>query len=116
MASGADTVVDYISNCKDEEIGILKINLYRPFDVEYFLKTLPKSVEKIAVLDRTKEQGSLGEPLYLDVCTAIHESKRNVEVIGGRYGLGGKEFNPAMCKAVFDNLKNSNKKSFYNWH
>lgn len=113
MASGADTVADYVNSCNDAEVGLLKINLYRPFDAKYFVNLIPKSVKKIAVLDRTKEQGSLGEPLYLDICSIINENKLDIEVVGGRYGLGGKEFNPAMCKAVFDNLKNSHSKNHF---
>ena len=113
MASGADTVFNYVKNAKDSEIGAIKINLFRPFDAEYFVNLLPKTIEKIAVLDRTKEQGSLGEPLYLDICTAVHENKLNIEVVGGRYGLGGKEFNPAMCKAVFENLKSQSTKNHF---
>ena len=113
MASGADTVIDYIKNTGDKEIGVVKINLYRPFDAEYFVNLLPKTTKKIAVLDRTKEQGSLGEPLYLDICTAVHEHKLNIDVFGGRYGLGGKEFNPAMCKSVFENLKSQSPKNHF---
>ena len=113
MASGADTVSSYIENTNDEEIGMIKINLYRPFDAKYFVNLLPKSAQKIAVLDRTKEQGSLGEPLYLDVCASVLEYKKEIEVIGGRYGLGGKEFNPAMVKAIFENLKSNNSKNHF---
>ena len=105
MASSTDTIKDYIDNSGDKEIGLVKINLYRPFDAKYFLSILPKSVQKIAVLDRTKEQGSLGEPLYLDIVATIQNTE--IKVVGGRYGLGGKEFAPNMVKAVFDNLKNN---------
>lgn len=113
MASGADTIREYLEHVKDEEIGLVKINLYRPFDAEYFLKLLPKTTQKIAVLDRTKEQGSFGEPIYLDISAVIHESKRDVEVFGGRFGLGGKEFNPAMAKSVYENLKSTNTKNHF---
>jgi len=92
---------------------VVKIHLYRPFPLDAFLKALPKTVKKIAVLDRTKEPGSLGEPIYLDVRTAIGEGMASGKfkfdgypvIVGGRYGLGSKEFNPAMAKAVLDNLK-----------
>ncbi|MBZ4672958.1 MAG: pyruvate:ferredoxin oxidoreductase [Deferribacteraceae bacterium] len=114
MGSGADVAeeaVEYM-NSLGEKVGLMKIRLYRPFSLEDFVAALPKSVSKIAVLDRTKEPGGLGEPLYLDVRTAIGEAmqKKMVKfdrypiIIGGRYGLGSKEFTPAMVKAVFDNL------------
>ncbi len=107
MGSGCETVhetVDYL-NASGEKVGVVKVRLYRPFDVERFMAVLPKSVEAIAVLDRTKEPGSAGEPLYLDVVTAIHETGGNKpKVIGGRYGLSSKEFTPAMVKGVFDHL------------
>jgi pyruvate-ferredoxin/flavodoxin oxidoreductase len=112
MGSGAETVeetVDYL-NKKGEKTGLLKVRLFRPFDAKLFVKALPSSVKSIAVLDRTKEPGSLGEPLYEDVRTAIAEMqasgdfKANPIVLGGRYGLGSKEFTPSMAKSVFDNL------------
>ena len=107
MGSGCETVhetVDYL-NASGEKVGVVKVRLYRPFDVERFMAVLPKSVEAIAVLDRTKEPGSAGEPLYLDVVAAIHETGGNKpKVIGGRYGLSSKEFTPAMVKGVFDHL------------
>ncbi|MCL2265033.1 MAG: pyruvate:ferredoxin (flavodoxin) oxidoreductase [Treponema sp.] len=112
MGSGADTVeetVDYL-NGTGEKTGMVKVHLFRPFDAKKFVKALPASVKSIAVLDRTKEPGSLGEPLYEDVRTAIAEMqasgdfKGNPLVLGGRYGLGSKEFTPGMAKAVFDNL------------
>jgi len=114
MGSAADTThetVEYLAS-KGEKVGVVKVRLYRPFSREHFIAALPKSVKKIAVLDRTKEPGSLGEPLYLDVRTAIGEAmelgespfKKYPLIIGGRYGLGSKDFTPAMVKAVFDNL------------
>ena len=112
MGSGADTceeTVEYLQS-KGEKVGLLKVRLYRPFDAELFVKALPATVKAIAVLDRTKDPGALGEPLYEDVRTAIAEMqaagkfKENPVVLGGRYGLGSKEFTPAMVKAVFDNL------------
>ncbi|ABA88284.1 pyruvate:ferredoxin/flavodoxin oxidoreductase [Syntrophotalea carbinolica DSM 2380] len=109
MGSGADTVHETVEamNAAGEKVGMLKIRLYRPFPAEAFLAALPASVRKIAVLDRTKEPGSLGEPLYLDVRGAIAEAAATASVptvVGGRYGLGSKEFTPAMVKAVYDNL------------
>ena len=114
MGSGAETAhetADFLAS-KGEKVGILKVRLYRPFSTEHFIAALPKTIKKIAVLDRTKEPGSLGEPLYLDVRTALGEAmyagktafKKYPLVVGGRYGLGSKDFTPAMVKAVFDNL------------
>jgi len=122
MGSGADTcdeTVEYLQ-AKGEKVGLLKIRLYRPFEAELFVKALPASVKAIAVLDRTKDPGALGEPLYEDVRTAIAEMQfagktpfsGNPLVLGGRYGLGSKEFNPAMVKAVFDNLSGKKIPSF----
>jgi len=118
MGSGADVVQDTVENLvkKGEKVGVVKIRLYRPFPLDAFLKALPKTVKKIAVLDRTKEPGALGEPIYLDVRTAIGEGMASGKfkfdgypvIVGGRYGLGSKEFNPAMAKAVLDNLKAKN--------
>lgn len=89
-----------------EKVGVIKVRLYRPFYTEAFMLALPPTCRKITVLDRTKEAGALGEPLYLDVCTALRESKRdNIEIYSGRYGLGGKEFTPTMCRAVFHNMQ-----------
>lgn len=114
MGSGADTVMSTIDalNASGEKTGLIQVRLYRPFDVDAFAGAIPASVKSIAVLDRTKEPGAIGEPLYLDVRTAIGEALesgtaafRNYPlVVGGRYGLGSKDFTPAMVKAVFDNL------------
>ncbi|AFZ56372.1 pyruvate:ferredoxin (flavodoxin) oxidoreductase [Anabaena cylindrica FACHB-243] len=109
MGSGCETVhetVDYL-NQQGEKVGVLKVRLYRPFDVARFIEALPNSVQSIAVLDRTKEAGSAGEPLYLDVVTAIYEGWKKTtfpKIVGGRYGLSSKEFTPAMVKSIFDNL------------
>jgi pyruvate-ferredoxin/flavodoxin oxidoreductase len=109
MGSGAEAVhqtVDYL-NEEGENVGVLKVRLYRPFDLRRFVDMLPSTVTKIAVLDRTKEPGSSGEPLYLDVVNAVYEEWRGDEmprIVGGRYGLSSKEFTPTMIKAVFDNL------------
>ncbi len=93
----------------------LKVHLYRPFSVGHFLNSLPKTVKSIAVLDRTKEPGATGEPLYQDVITALAEGpgKINITVTGGRYGLSSKEFTPAMVKAIFDELKKSDPKNHF---
>ncbi|BAT51664.1 ferredoxin oxidoreductase [Nostoc sp. NIES-3756] len=116
MGSGCETVhetVDYL-NARGEKVGVLKVRLFRPLDVERFIQALPNSVQAIAVLDRTKEPGSAGEPLYLDVVTALYEAEGNLpKVVGGRYGLSSKEFTPAMVKAVFDNLAQATPKNHF---
>jgi pyruvate-ferredoxin/flavodoxin oxidoreductase len=114
MGSGAEAAQEAVEalNARGEKIGLVKVRLYRPFSVKHFYEALPITVRSIAVLDRTKESGAAGEPLYLDVVNAIQEGRRagfgKVQiapvVIGGRYGLSSKEFTPAMVKAVFDNL------------
>ncbi|MBQ7091168.1 MAG: pyruvate:ferredoxin (flavodoxin) oxidoreductase, partial [Clostridia bacterium] len=115
MGSGADVVEETINhlNAKGAKLGLLKVRLYRPFPADRFVAALPASVKKIAVLDRTKESGSLGEPLYQDVINALFECGRgDVKVVGGRYGLGSKEFTPSMVKAVYDNLDGEMKNHF----
>jgi len=105
MGSANETIeetVNYLVK-KGKKVGAIKVRLYRPFSREAFLKVIPKSVKKIAVLDRTKEPGSIGEPLYLDVVASLKDNK-NIEIVGGRYGLSSKEFTPTMVKAVFDHL------------
>jgi len=114
MGSGAEAVhevVDWL-NKSGEKVGVIKVRLYRPFVVAQFIEALPPTVSKIAVLDRTKEPGSIGEPLYIDVVAALVEARNegispfavDPAVVGGRYGLSSKEFNSGMVKAVFDNL------------
>ncbi|GEA14538.1 pyruvate-flavodoxin oxidoreductase [Moorella sp. E308F] len=106
MGSSCEVIeetVNYLVD-KGEKVGLIKVRLYRPFSAEHFLKVLPASVQRIAVLDRTKEPGAAGEPLYEDVRAVLAENGRNILVVGGRYGLGSKEFSPSMVKAVFDNL------------
>ena len=115
MGSSCDVAHETINKMLEsgEKVGIIKCHLYRPFSVEYLMKVLPASVKKIAVLDRTKESGSLGEPLYLDICAALTEAGRSdIKVVGGRYGLGSKEFTPTMVKAVFANLDGEMKNHF----
>ncbi|MFZ1614642.1 MAG: pyruvate:ferredoxin (flavodoxin) oxidoreductase, partial [Holophaga sp.] len=121
MGSGADVAHEYVewALAKGEKIGLLKVRLFRPFSIEHFMNALPKSVKKIAVLDRCKEPGALGDPLYMDIVTALRQAQDkgtttlNPMVVAGRYGLSSKEFTPAMVKAVFDELaKDSPKKQF----
>ena len=107
MGSGCDTAeqtVNYMTK-KGEKVGVIKVRLYRPFSAKAFIDTLPSSVKKIAVMDRTKEPGSLGEPLYKDIVTVM--KGKDIEIIGGRYGLSSKEFNPSHVKAIFDHLDGS---------
>ncbi|MFM7180267.1 MAG: proton-conducting transporter membrane subunit [Verrucomicrobiales bacterium] len=114
MGSGAEAVAETVEwlNRNGRKTGVVKVRLYRPFSVEHFAAVLRKSVKRIAVLDRTKEPGALGVPLYLDVVAALRQAERlglmkntsAITVTGGRYGLGSKEFTPAMVKAVFDDL------------
>ena len=105
MGSVTETAKEVIDELKDEKIGLIKVHLYRPFSSKHLLKVLPKSVKRIAVLDRTKEMGATGEPLYLDVVSVINQAGLDVEVIGGRYGLSSKDTQPKDVKAVFDFLK-----------
>lgn len=106
MGSVCQTIketVDYLVK-NGESVGLVEVHLYRPFSSEYFLKSIPKTVKQIAVLDRTKEAGSVGEPLFLDVANIIKTVSSNIKVVGGRYGLSSKNTTPAMIKAVFDQL------------
>ncbi len=104
MGSGGETVEATVKHLVEqgEKVGAIRIRLYRPFSIEYFIKALPASVKTLAVLDRTKEPGSAGEPLYLDIVNAVSESEMAIKVFGGRYGLSSKEFTPAMVKTIFD--------------
>jgi len=123
MGSGCETAEETVAALRaiGEKVGLLKVRLYRPFSVERFVTALPRSVKSIAVLDRTKEPGSAGEPLYQDVITALAEQATNgtadlalrPRVIGGRYGLASKEFTPAMVKAVFDELDEEKPKNHF---
>jgi pyruvate-ferredoxin/flavodoxin oxidoreductase len=105
MGSGCETAHETV-DALGGKLGMVKVRLFRPFDAERFVSVLPTSVKSIAVLDRTKEPGSVGEPLYLDVVAAVSESGRPIRVIGGRYGLSSKEFTPAMVKGVFETDQN----------
>ncbi len=123
MGSGAEAVqetVEYL-NAHGEKIGVIKVHLYRPFSIKHLMAAFPKTTKKVAVLDRTKEPGSAGEPLYQDVVNAFTESMMNNElplesfpvITGGRYGLSSKEFTPAMIKGVFDELKKDKPKNHF---
>ncbi len=122
MGSGAEAAhetAEYLA-AQGEKVGVIKVRLYRPFSVKHFINSLPKTVKSIAVLDRTKEPGSAGEPLYLDVVEALYEAHSNGElpfdfpkVIGGRYGLSSKEFTPAMVKAIYDELGKDKPKNHF---
>jgi len=103
-AEAAEEAVEYL-NKKGEKVGLIKVRLYRPFSAKHFLATVPKSVKSIAVLDRTKESGAFGEPLYLDVSSVYQHTDKDITIVGGRYGLGSKDFTPSMAKAVYENLK-----------
>ena len=105
----AGEAVDYL-NSKGEKVGLLSVHLYRPFSLEHFFKYLPKTVKKIAVLDRTKEPGAVGEPLYLDVKAAFYNSDMNPVIVGGRYGLGGKDTTPDHVLSVYEELKKDDPK------
>ncbi|MDP8246450.1 MAG: pyruvate:ferredoxin (flavodoxin) oxidoreductase [Candidatus Hinthialibacter antarcticus] len=123
MGSGAEAAHEMVEhmNANGEKVGVLKVRLYRPFSMKHFVNALPKSVKNIAVLDRTKEPGAGGEPLYLDVVNALYEAVNDgvapfsaiPKVICGRYGLSSKEFTPAMIKAVFENLASAKPKNHF---
>ena len=123
MGSAAEVALNTVNalNAKGEKLGIVLVRLYRPFNIEALAESLPASVKSIAVLDRTKEPGAIGEPLYLDIRTAIGEMKEKgisklqkyPKIVGGRYGLGSKDFTPAMVKAVYDNLSQDTPKNHF---
>ena len=122
MGSGAEALEETIAylNTLGEKVGVLKVRFYRPFSIKHFINVLPKTTRSIAVLDRTKEPGSLGEPLYLDIVSALHEAKEEgslgfeiPHIIGGRYGLSSKEFTPGMINAILDALKKEKAKNHF---
>lgn len=115
MGSGCEAIEESINllNARGERLGLVKARLYRPFDAESFLRAIPSTVETLTVLDRTKEPGALGDPLYMDVCTAFMEHGQSPKIVGGRYGLSSKEFNPNMIKAVYDNMKSVQPKNHF---
>lgn len=104
--------IDYL-NAKGEKTGLLQVHLYRPFSIEHFLKEIPATVKRIAVLDRTKEPGAIGNPLYLDVCAAYSNTENAPEIYGGIYGLAGKDIDHAQIAAVYDNLKQTEAKNHF---
>ncbi|OPZ69806.1 MAG: Pyruvate-flavodoxin oxidoreductase [Firmicutes bacterium ADurb.Bin467] len=115
MGSSCEAIEETVNylNARGEKVGLIKAHLYRPFSIRHFLEAIPSTCKTLTALDRTKESGSLGEPMYLDICSALREAGRNdIEVLGGRYGLGSKEFNPTMVKAVFDNMAGEAKNHF----
>ncbi len=114
MGSSQETAIktaEMVNAAEGRKIGVLAVHLYRPFSIKHFLGAIPETVKKIAVLDRTKEPGSLGEPLYLDVCNAFYRSGRTPVIVGGRYGLGSKDLVPSDLYAVFENLKQAEPKN-----
>jgi pyruvate-ferredoxin/flavodoxin oxidoreductase len=115
MGSSCETIEEVVNRLNDngERVGLVKVRLYRPFVIDAFLSALPASANRITVLDRTKEPGAIGDPLYVDVCTAFMERGEMPVVTGGRYGLGSKEFTPSMAKAVFDNMKSAGPKNHF---
>ncbi len=116
MGSGTETIEESINklNAQGKKYGLIKVRLYRPFVADAFVAAIPATCKKIAVLDRTKEPGSLGEPLYLDVCTALLEKDmKTIDVVGGRFGLGSKEFNPSMVLSVYKNLEAAKSKNHF---
>ncbi len=104
--------IDFLQKEEGRKVGLLNVHLYRPFSTKYFLDAMPKSVKRIAVLDRTKENGSLGEPLFLDIKSVYYGQKDAPEIIGGRYGLSSKDTTPTQIKAVYDNLAGQKKTNF----
>lgn len=113
MGSASDTIketVDYLTG-KGEKVGMVNVHLYRPFSVKHMMDVIPKTVKRIAVLDRTKEPGAIGDPLYQDVCSAFREADRPMFIIGGRYGLSSKDTTPAQIISVYENLRDQSPKN-----
>jgi len=115
MGSSCETLEEVVEDltAKGEKIGLVKVRLFRPFSIEHLIAAVPSSAKVITVLDRTKEPGALGDPLFQDVCTAYMEKGMQPKLLAGRYGLGSKEFNPAMAKSVFDNMKQADPKHHF---
>ena len=107
-----EEVVNYL-NKQGEKVGLIKVRLFRPFSVKHLIDALPETTKIISVLDRTKEHGAQGEPLYQDICTAIFSNDLNIKVYGGRYGLSSKDFTPDMVNAVFQNMKSKAPKKVF---
>ena len=115
MGSSCETIEEVVNHqvAAGKKIGLVKVRLYRPFAPEYLFSVLPETAKILTVLDRTKEPGALGDPLYLDICTAFVEAGRSAKILGGRYGLGSKEFTPAMVQAVFGNMAAAEPKNHF---
>ena len=116
MGSGAEAAIETAEalNKEGRKLGVLNVHLYRPFSIKHFIDALPETVKVLSVMDRTKETGAIGDPLYLDVCAALLEGgKDNIKVLGGRYGLGSKEFTPTMVKAIYDNAEKDDAKNHF---
>lgn len=115
MGSSCEAIEETVNKLNDygERVGLVKVRLFEPFDIKAMMEVIPATAETITVLDRTKEPGSIGDPLYMDVCTAFMEKGEGPRIIGGRYGLGSKEFNAPMIKAVFDNMKSAGPKNHF---
>ena len=111
-ASTAEETVNYL-NQQGEKVGVLKVHLWRPFSLKHFDAALPKTVKKVCVLDKVKEDNAYGDPLYLDVNCAMNDLDRHVRVLAGEFGIGGKEFTPAMVQAVFNNMKSEKPKNHF---
>ena len=109
-ASTVEETVNYL-NQQGEKVGVMKVHLWRPFSLKHFAAALPETVKSICVLDKTREDGAYGEPLYEDVCAVVNDMDRKIKVVGGRFGIGGKQFTPTMAKAAFDNLKEAKPKN-----
>ncbi len=112
VCEAAEEVVDYL-RAQGEKVGVLKVHLYRPFSAKYFFKVLPQTVQKIAVLDRTKEPGALGEPMYLDIVESLYAQPTKPLIVGGRYGLGSKDVTPSQILAVYKNLQQTQPKNHF---
>jgi pyruvate-ferredoxin/flavodoxin oxidoreductase len=115
MGSGTEAAHEAVEAMAEagEKVGLIKVRLYRPFSVKDFIDAIPASCKTLCALDRTKEPGASGEPLYLDCVTAVTEADRDIKVVGGRYGLSSKEFTPAIVKSIFDNLGQSKPKNHF---
>jgi pyruvate-ferredoxin/flavodoxin oxidoreductase len=115
MGSSCETIQEVVNhlNAQGQKLGLIKVRLFRPFSADHLLAAIPESARSITVLDRTKEPGALGDPLYQDVCTSLMEHGRRLQVVNGRYGLGSKEFTPSMVKAVYDNMAAARPKNHF---
>ena len=115
MGSGTETISETVKTLNDlgRKVGLIRVRLFRPFSAKHLISALPKTTEIITVLDRTKESGAVGEPLYIDVCSALYENGMHIPVIGGRYGLSSKDFNPDQVLAIYDNMLLKNPKNHF---